>query len=110
MHIAFYIVALLLGLTTTRTATVMARGGVEPTHIAAAILGFAAMASTFGILALGFVLYSWWVPIACCVGLSLVVGAIVSRDRLAFFHSINPVLGICTIALCVYGWWAWLAS
>jgi hypothetical protein len=107
MHVSIYVLALALGITNSRVATVMSRGGEEPTTLPGAMLGFVAMACTFGLLALGFFLYSWWVPIAAFVVIGLTLAFIVTRTTLAFFHLINPGLAVATIVLCGYGWWSW---
>jgi hypothetical protein len=110
MHIASYLAALFIGMATSRSATLMARGGVQPTNLAASLVGFLAMIATCGLIVLGFFLYSWWVPIVCFLGISIALAFLITRSTLRFFHVAEPVMGIATVLLCGYGWYAWASA
>ena len=107
MHFVLYALGLFLGIVTARAATLMARVGVEPTTLGPSIVSGLAVVATFGLVALGFVLYAWWVPVVSFVGISLVIAFVVTRRTLGFFHLAQPVTGLATIAICAYGWYAW---
>ena len=110
MHIAIYVVTLFLGMATSRSATVMARGGVQPTNVITSFVGFASMLATFGAIILGFVLYAWWVPVACFLAISVLLAFLITRTTLGFFHVAEPVTGMATVALCSYGWYTWASA
>jgi hypothetical protein len=103
MNIAIYLFALFLGITTARSGTIAARGNVQPPNLAYVLISFAANTATFGLIALGFFFFSWWVPIVSFIGISFLVGVVVTRSSWVIFWKILPITGLLTLWLCLYG-------
>ena len=81
----------------------------DRSFIFSAISGLSLLA-TFAIVGLGFLIYSWWVPIVAIFAMLLLVGIIVTRATHALFYKAVPVTGLVTIALCAHGWLKWAGA
>jgi hypothetical protein len=103
-------VGLLLGITTARAGTIAARGHIRDPIAVFTLIHFAAMASTFALLAWGFVVLPWYWPIVAFVGLSLIVGVIVLRPTWLFFYKAIPLTGLLTVAAAIYCWYSWASG
>lgn len=94
---AIYLGGSLTGLMGSRVLTVMARGGVEQRNQIAIVLAGLGMLATFAILIAGFWVFSWYVPIATFVLLSVAMAFVVTRNTLMPLFSALPVLNLITI-------------
>jgi hypothetical protein len=105
-----FAVGLLFGITTARAGTIAARGQIRDPNAVFTVIHFVAMASTFALLAWGFVVLPWYWPIAAFIGISLVVGVIVLRPTWLFFYRAIPFTGLVTVAAATYCWYAWVSG
>ncbi|HTE41049.1 MAG TPA: hypothetical protein VK629_09470 [Steroidobacteraceae bacterium] len=110
MHLSLFIFALALGMATSRPVLALPKGSKSVGYRFVMAIRFASMAATFAIIALGFYLYSWWVPIACFLILATALTLVVNRKTKPFFLKLDPVLGCGTIILCGYCWYMTVIS
>ena len=104
MKLALLLSGIFLGVLTSYSITVAARGGIEDRNPVTIIIGFISMISLFAIVIWGFFEFSWWVPIVSFIGLSLVVGPMVGRQSWAVFYKASPFTGLLTIGLTIAAW------
>jgi len=110
MQIAAYAFALFCGISTVRATTIMDRARVKDRSFTFSIISGLSLLATFALFGLGFLIYSWWIPIVAIFALSLLVGIVVTRATHAIFYRAVPVTGLVTIALCAYGWLKWAGA
>ncbi|PQM27800.1 hypothetical protein CVO77_04345 [Sphingopyxis lindanitolerans] len=94
---AIYLLGALSGLIGSRALTVMARGGVEQRNLVAIILAGFGMLSTFAILIAGFWVFSWYMPVATFILLSVITAFTVTQRSLAPLFVMKPVFDIIAI-------------
>ena len=110
MHVALYVFALFCGISTIRATTIMDRARVKDRSFMFSTISGLSLLATFGLVGLGFLVYSWWTPVVAIFAMLLLVGIVVTRATHALFYKAVPVTGLVTIAVCAYGWLEWAGA
>jgi hypothetical protein len=101
---AIFAISVLLGMVTSRTTTIGARGKIEHTSSISVTLGFLGMLATFALFIWGFCTLNWYWPIAAFVAASIIVAFLVTLKTFVTLFRLSPVLDVATIAGAVYLW------
>ena len=101
-----YLAGVSLGMLSTRITTFGGRGGIRDVGVFRAVLGAAAILTTFCLIIGGFIWLSWyWPVIGMCIGF-VIAAAAVTRDHWASLFALQPVIDATTIIVGCY----WLLS
>jgi hypothetical protein len=106
MHFPLFLITLTLGLATSRPVWKLPQGGQTPGARFVMVIRLASMVATFSMIALGFYLYAWWVPIASFLIIATLLTFVINRKTRPFFLKVDPLLGGATILLASYCWYS----
>src|SRR5262245_61894645 len=110
MQVATYTFALFCGIATLRATAIMDRAGVKDRSRIFSLVSGLSLPATFGLVALGFLIYVWWTPIVATFAMLFLVAFTVTRATHAFFYKAVPITGLVAIAICAYGWLKWAGA
>jgi hypothetical protein len=98
-----YFVLLILGLLSSRTTLVGARGGHRD-HSLTVLISLAGLGATLSLIVWGFIHLKWYWPVAAFAVGTVVAGLLVSRSSWAGLSGLRPIFDIAVIAGAVYFW------
>lgn len=106
-------IGLVCAVLSSRVILLIARGGwfadfSTRQGLLSQLMGGAMLPAQIALIALGFVVATWWVWLGIVLVTLFVMGALVTRSTFPFFFQLRTLLDLTAIGCAVFGWATYL--